>query len=157
VPAFPTPDTKTTTMDQILVGSDHAGFELKAYLKAALDKQGIQVIDVGCSSEDSCDYPDFAREVCSRILSGQASRGILICGTGLGMSMAANRFPGIRAALCTTEFHARMSRAHNDSNVLVIGGRVTGGELALWIMKTWLETPFEGGRHQRRVELIDRE
>jgi ribose 5-phosphate isomerase B len=142
-------------MKSILLGSDHAGFALKALLKNALESDGYNVADVGCADEKSCDYPVFARQLCERILSAEASRGILICGTGLGMSMAANRYRGIRAALCTTEFHARMSRAHNDSNVLVMGGRVTGSELALAILKTWLETPFEGDRHQRRINLIE--
>jgi ribose 5-phosphate isomerase B len=141
-------------MDKLLIGSDHAGFELKKFLKEYLEQQGYSVVDVGCDSEASCDYPVYAEEACSRIQRGDASRAILICGTGLGMSMAANRFQGIRAALCTTEFHAKMSRAHNDSNVLVIGGRVTGKELALAILKTWLETPFDGGRHQRRIDLF---
>ena len=142
-------------METILIGSDHAGFPLKIFLKGYLERQGLSVVDVGCESKESCDYPDYAREVCRRIMHGEASRGILICGTGLGMCMAANRFPGIRAALCTTEFHAKMGRAHNDSNVLALGGRVTGEELALSILKTWLETGFEGGRHQRRIDLID--
>lgn len=142
-------------MKKILIGSDHAGFGLKTYLKEKLESEGISVVDVGCDEETSCDYPEFARAVCEKILKGEVDRGILICGTGLGMSIAANRYSGIRAALCTTEFHARMSRAHNDSNVLVIGGRVTGPELALSILKTWLATPFEGGRHQRRIDLIE--
>jgi ribose 5-phosphate isomerase B len=141
-------------METVIIGSDHAGFGLKAFLKEKLEQEGISVIDVGCEAETSCDYPEFARMLCEKLQDGTASRGILICGTGLGMSMAANRFPGIRAALCTTEFHARMSRAHNDSNVLVIGGRVTGSELALAILKTWLNTPFEGGRHQRRIDQL---
>lgn len=142
-------------MKRVLIGSDHAGFDLKTFLKEYLEKEGYSVVDVGCDSEMSCDYPGYAQNLCSRIRRGDVSRGILICGTGLGMSMAANRFEGIRAALCTTEFHARMSRAHNDSNVLVIGGRVTGRELALAILKTWLETPFEGGRHQKRIDMIE--
>ncbi len=142
-------------MEAILIGSDHAGFALKAHLKDYLGDQSLPVIDVGCASKESCDYPVFAQDVCKRIMRGDASRGILICGTGLGMSMAANRHSGIRAALCTTEFHARMSRLHNDSNVLVLGGRVTGEELALSILKVWLETPFEGGRHQRRLDLLE--
>ncbi len=142
-------------METVLIGSDHAGFQLKRFLITDLEKMGISVKDVGCDSEDSCDYPTFAQDLCRRIGQGEASRGILICGTGLGMCMAANRFPGIRAALCTTEYQARMSRAHNDSNVLVMGGRVTGQELALCILKAWLETPFESGRHQRRLNLID--
>ncbi|MBI5250213.1 MAG: ribose 5-phosphate isomerase B [Desulfomonile tiedjei] len=142
-------------MKPILMGSDHAGFPLKNLLMEALTSEGTPVLDVGCGDETSCDYPVFARELCERILSGQASRGILICGTGIGMSIAANRYHGIRAALCTTEFHARMSRAHNDSNVLIIGGRVTGSELALAILKVWMSTPFEGERHQRRIDLIE--
>lgn len=141
-------------MEAVVIGSDHAGFGLKTFLKEKMEEEGIPVIDVGCEKETSCDYPEFAHRLCKKIQEGQASRGILICGTGLGMSMAANRFQGIRAALCTTEYHARMSRAHNDSNVLVIGGRVTGPELALSILTTWLNTPFEGGRHQRRIDLF---
>jgi ribose 5-phosphate isomerase B len=142
-------------MKSILIGSDHAGFALKTLLKQALQNDGYDPIDIGCEKENSCDYPVFARELCEGILSGRASRGILVCGTGLGMSIAANRYKGIRAALCTTEYHARMSRAHNDSNVLVLGGRITGPELALAILKAWLETPFEGERHQRRINLIE--
>jgi len=142
-------------MQKILVGSDHAGFDLKRVVTDFLEKASFSVVDVGCHSEASCDYPDYAQALCHRIANGEADRGVLICGTGLGMCIAANRFQGIRAALCTTEFHARMSRAHNDSNVLVLGGRVTGVELALAILKAWLETPFEGGRHQRRVDRIE--
>jgi ribose 5-phosphate isomerase B len=143
-------------MEKILMGSDHAGFGLKTFLAAHLRREGLQVVDVGCMEETSCDYPEMAQDLCNRILAGEAPRGVLICGTGLGMCMAANRFDGIRAALCTTEFHARMSRSHNDANVLVLGGRVIGPELALSILNVWLETPFEGGRHQRRVDLIDK-
>ncbi len=142
-------------MQSILMGSDHAGFAMKTFLKSYLEKQKMSVIDVGCTSAESCDYPIDAQEVCRRILKGEAGRGILICGTGLGMSITANRNPGIRAALCATEFHAKMSRLHNNSNVLVLGGRVTGEELALSILKVWLDTDFEGGRHQRRLGLID--
>jgi len=143
-------------VETILVGSDHAGFGLKNFLKEVLHQEGVSVADVGCHSEASCDYPDFAQDLCARIQRGEASRGLLICGTGLGMSITANRMRGIRAALCTTEYHARMSRAHNDSNVLVLGGRITGTELARAILKTWLETPFEGERHKRRIDLIER-
>lgn len=142
-------------MEVILIGSDHAGFELKTVVKHYLDQSGYTVVDVGCHDSASYDYPEYAGALCRKIQTGEASRGILICGTGLGMSISANRFRGIRAALCTTEFHARMSRAHNDSNVLVLGGRITGPEPALDILKVWLQTPFEGGRHQRRVALID--
>jgi ribose 5-phosphate isomerase B len=142
-------------METILIGSDHAGFSLKTFLKEVMEQDGLQIVDVGCAADISCDYPDYARSLCERILSGEAARGILICGTGLGMSMAANRFSGIRAALCTSEYQARMSRAHNDANVLIIGGRVTGVEVALSILRAWLETPFEGGRHQRRIDRIE--
>lgn len=142
--------------DTILIASDHAGLALKKFLISELDKIGIKLIDLGCYEETSCDYPEFAQALCHEITFGQAQMGILICGTGLGMSMTANRFKGIRAALCTTEFHARMSKAHNNANVLVLGGRVTGTELALSITKERLTTSFEGGRHQRRVDLMDK-
>jgi ribose 5-phosphate isomerase B len=142
-------------METILIGSDHAGFSLKTFLKEVMEQDGLQVVDVGCAADISCDYPDYARLLCERIQSGEAPRGVLICGTGLGMSMAANRFRGIRAALCTSEYQARMSRAHNDANVLIIGGRVTGVEMAVSILRTWLETSFEGGRHQRRIDRIE--
>jgi ribose 5-phosphate isomerase B len=142
-------------MEPVLIASDHAGYGLKHLLVNYLEDRGIEVFDLGCDDEISCDYPKFAQELCGKIREGSANRGILICGTGLGMSMAANRFPGIRAALCTTEFHARMSRSHNDSNVLVLGSRITAIELAQSIVNAWLETPFEGGRHQRRVDLLD--
>jgi ribose 5-phosphate isomerase B len=142
-------------MEKILIGSDHAGFSLKTFLKEVMEQDGLQVVDVGCAADISCDYPDYARLLCERIQSGEADRGVLICGTGLGMSMAANRFRGIRAALCTSEYQARMSRAHNDANVLIIGGRVTGVEVALSILRSWLETSFEGGRHQRRIDRIE--
>jgi ribose 5-phosphate isomerase B len=142
-------------METILIGSDHAGFSLKTFLKEVMEQDGLQVVDVGCAADISCDYPDYARLLCERIQSGEAPRGVLICGTGLGMSMAANRFRGIRAALCTSEYQARMSRAHNDANVLIIGGRITGVEIALSILRTWLETSFEGGRHQRRIDRIE--
>lgn len=142
-------------MEKVLIGSDHAGFSLKTFLKEVMEQDGLQVVDVGCAADISCDYPDYARLLCERIQTGEADRGVLICGTGLGMSMAANRFRGIRAALCTSEYQARMSRAHNDANVLIIGGRVTGVEVALSILRTWLETSFEGGRHQRRIDRIE--
>ncbi len=152
---MPPVSTGLKVMEAMLVGSDHAGFALKTFLLNILKERGIPVKDVGCHSEKSCDYPEFARELCERIQRGEASRGMLICGTGLGMSIAANRFKGIRAALCTTEFHARMSRAHNDSNVLILGGRVTGSALARSILETWLETPFDGERHKRRLDLME--
>ncbi len=140
----------------VLIGADHAGFQLKEHIKAYLLKQQINALDVGTYSEESCDYPLIAHELCSRLMNGEAPRGILICGTGLGMSITANRHRGIRAALCTCEYHARMSRAHNNSNILVLGSRVTGSDLAISILQAWMETPFDGGRHARRVEYIEK-
>jgi len=139
---------------KIALGSDHAGFPLKEKIKEFLEKEGYEVIDLGTNSPNSTHYPIFAKAVAQSVISGEAQRGILICGTGIGMSITANKFPGIRAALCTNEYMARMSRLHNDSNVLCLGERVLGVELALSIVKVWLETPFEGGRHLKRVELI---
>jgi len=127
---------------------------LKADLKAYLLELGFEIEDVGTSGPTSVDYPDFGRQVASQISEGRFTRGILLCGTGLGMSMVANRYPGVRAALCHDLFGAAMSRKHNDANILVIGGRVTGDILARAIVKTWLETPFEGGRHQRRLDMF---
>ena len=141
---------------RIVIGCDHAAFRLKETLKAAMEAQGIAVTDVGTHSEASMDYPDTGKVVAQKISSGEFDRGILICGTGLGMSMVANKFPHVRAALCNDLFSAAMSRRHNDANILVLGGRVIGDVLALEILKTWLETPFEGGRHQRRLDLFDR-
>lgn len=142
-------------MSRVLIGSDHAGFCLKTIVKDWLIKSGYEITDVGCFSESSCDYPVFARDLCEQIQTNTASLGILICGTGLGMSMAANRCKGIRAALCANEYQARMSRAHNDANVLCLGARVLGQDLALSILEVWLKTEFEGGRHKRRVDIIE--
>ncbi len=140
---------------KIALGADHAGFELKEKIKKFLQDAGHEVLDLGCHSTDSVDYPVYGAKVAKAVLQGEAERGILVCGTGLGMSMVANRFPGIRAALCHELFTARMSRLHNDANVLVLGGRVIGDVLALEMVKVFLETPFEGGRHLRRVNQID--
>jgi ribose 5-phosphate isomerase B len=140
----------------IAIANDHGGTELKRYLVEQLQgREGIRIVDLGVADLQSVDYPAYAQQVCAALRSGAAERGILICGTGLGMSMAANRFPGIRAALCHDEFTARLSRQHNDANVLVLGGRVTGAALAAAILEVWLATSFEGGRHQRRIELMD--
>jgi ribose 5-phosphate isomerase B len=138
----------------IVVGSDHAGVELKQAIDALLKSLGYEVADVGTMSEDSVDYPDFASQVAENVASGRSERGIAICGTGIGMSMVANKYPGVRAALCHDSFTARMSRLHNDANILVLGGRVTGRDVALEIVKQWLATPFEGGRHKRRLDKI---
>ncbi len=140
---------------RVVLGADHAGYLLKEKVKDWLKAEGYPVLDVGCSSCESVDYPVYGVEAVKRILSGEAERGILVCGTGLGMSMVANRFPGIRAALCYEPFGAKMSRLHNDANVLVLGGRVMGEALALEVVKVFLETPFEGGRHERRIRLLD--
>ena len=139
----------------IIIGSDHAAYPLKEKVKACIIETGIDVEDVGTYSEDSVDYSDFGIKVASMVSAGKFERGILLCGTGLGMSMVANRFPHVRAALCSDLFSAIMSRRHNNSNILVMGGRVTGEALALEIVKVWLETPFDGGRHQLRLEKFD--
>lgn len=139
----------------LIIGSDHAGFELKEKIATYLVAQKIPVQDVGTSGTDSVDYPDFGIQVATAVSRGEYKRGILICGTGIGMSMVANKFPHVRAALCGGLFGAIMSRRHNDANVLVLGGRVTGDALALEMVRMWLETPFEGGRHQTRLAKFD--
>lgn len=139
---------------KIAVGSDHGGYALKQDVVRYLAGGGHEVKDVGSVSEDSVDYPDFAERVCVEVKEGRSTRGILICGTGIGMSMAANRHRQIRAALCHEAFTARMSRKHNDANVLCLGGRVLGPSLALDIVQVWLETEFAGGRHLRRISMM---
>ena len=139
----------------VALGCDHAGVELKAELLALLKELGIEHKDFGTNGPESVDYPDFGERVSLAVSKGEIDRGILICGTGIGMSIVANKFPGVRAALCSDPFSALMSRLHNDANVLVIGGRVTGTDLAKEIVKTWLETPFEGGRHLLRLDKIN--
>ncbi len=136
----------------VIIGSDHAAFELKEKIKAFLVGKGIPVEDVGTSGTESVDYPDYGKQVASQVSAGRFPRGILLCGTGLGMSMVANRFPGVRAALCHDLFGAMMARKHNDANILVLGGRVTGDILAVEIVTAWLQTPFENGRHQNRLD-----
>ena len=140
---------------QIVISSDHAGVSLKQYIREHLEKKGFKVVDVGPDSTASVDYPLYARIVCERVLAAQDILGILICGTGIGMSIAANRFKGIRAAVCLNEYHARMSREHNNANVLCLGERVVGPGLALGLVDAFVEFEFEGGRHQRRLDLID--
>lgn len=138
----------------IAFGCDHGGYTLKKDIVALLEQSGHTVLDMGCFSEDSVDYPDFAAAVCATLLDSRAQRGILVCGTGIGMSIAANRHPHIRAALCHEAFTARMSREHNDANVLCLGARVLGIGIVLDIVKTWLITEFAGGRHLRRITLM---
>ncbi|GAB6877639.1 ribose 5-phosphate isomerase B [Thermaerobacter litoralis] len=139
---------------RVAIGSDHAGFDLKGDLIAFMEERGIQVIDVGTHQRSSCDYPDFARAACLKVVEGEADRAVLICGTGIGMAIAANKIPGIRAACCTEPYSARLTRQDNDSNVLTLGARVVGPGMAREILATWLETPFAGGRHQRRIDKI---
>jgi ribose 5-phosphate isomerase B len=139
---------------KVAIGSDHAGVELKEQLTKLLEKMGIEHLDEGTNTPDSVDYPDFGEKVSMAVASGKVDRGILICGTGIGMSIVANKIKGIRAALCSETFSARMSRLHNDANVLVLGGRVTGMALAEDITRVWLETPFDGGRHAKRLDKI---
>jgi ribose 5-phosphate isomerase B len=140
----------------VIIGCDHAAVEMKDKIKDFLQSRQIEVEDVGTHGSESVDYPDFGAKVASAVSEGRHRRGILLCGTGLGMSMVANRFPGVRAALCNDLFSAAMARRHNDANILVLGGRVLGDVLALEIVQTWLTTPFEGGRHQKRLDRFNR-
>jgi ribose 5-phosphate isomerase B len=139
----------------IVIASDHAGVELKARLVAAARAAGHEVADLGPADTGSVDYPDFAHRVAAAVAAGEAERGVLICGTGIGMSMTANRHPGVRAALCHDAFTAEMARRHNDANVLCLGARVTGAGVAEQVLTVFLTTGFEGGRHQRRVARIE--
>jgi ribose 5-phosphate isomerase B len=140
---------------KIIIGSDHAAFQMKEIVKKYLMQNGYEVSDQGPQDANSVDYPDFGVKVAASVASGEYARGILMCGTGIGMSMVANRFPHVRAALCGDTFSAAMSRQHNDANILVMGGRMIGDVLALEIVKVWLETAFEGGRHQKRIDKFD--
>ncbi len=137
---------------EIAIGSDHGGYDLKEEIKELLDERGIEYKDFGTDSTDSVDYPDYASLVSKAVAAEEYDRGILICGTGIGMSMAANKVPGIRAALCHDVFSARATREHNDANVLTMGSRVIGSELARAIVNAWLDAEFDGGRHQRRID-----
>jgi ribose 5-phosphate isomerase B len=140
---------------KLAIGADHGGYILKKEIVDFLSKIGnIEVTDYGTSGPESVDYPDYGRKVSEAVSNGAVDRGILICGTGIGMSIVANRFPHVRAALCHDNFTARMSRLHNDANVLVMGERVIGKGVALEIVKTWLDTEFAGGRHQKRLDKI---
>ena len=142
-------------MEKLLaIGCDHGGYELKKEILAYLEKEGVACKDFGCDSTESVNYPVYAKKVCEAIQSGECWRGILVCGTGIGMSMAANKHKGIRAACCENTFSARFTRMHNDANVLCLGGRVVGAGLALDMVKLFLETEFEGGRHAQRVAMI---
>lgn len=138
----------------IALGCDHGGFALMREVIKYLDEHSLPYKNFGTFSEDSCDYPAIAEPVARAVAAGECERGILICGTGIGMSIAANKIPGIRAALCADTFSAEMTRRHNDANILVLGARVTGTGLALHILDAFLKTPFDGGRHARRVEML---
>ncbi len=144
------------TLNPIIIGCDHAAYPLKEKVKDFLAGKGYSVEDVGAYSESSVDYPEFGVRVAAQVSTGKYRRGILLCGTGIGMSMVANKFQNVRAALCTEPFAARMSRQHNDANILVLGGRILGETMALETVETWLRTPFEGDRHQRRLTMFDR-
>ncbi|CAK7049117.1 ribose 5-phosphate isomerase B [Tissierella sp. P1] len=139
---------------KIGIGSDHGGFELKEYIKEYLDREGISYIDYGTNSIESVDYPDYGKKVSEAVVSKEVDKAIVICGTGIGISIACNKVKGIRCALCGDTYSARMSREHNDANILALGGRVIGRDLALEIVSIWLKTQFEGGRHEKRVEKI---
>ncbi|MCU0554473.1 MAG: ribose 5-phosphate isomerase B [Syntrophales bacterium] len=138
----------------IIIGADHAGYALKEAVKAELSAAGRRLVDAGTRGEESVDYPDFGVLAAEGVSSGRFERGILVCGSGVGMAIVANKFPGVRAALCLDEETARLSRQHNDSNVLVLAGRKTDPDTAGRIARVWLETPFEGGRHQKRLDKI---
>lgn len=140
---------------KIAIGADHAGYDLKEFLKNYLITKGIEVIDKGAYSLESVDYPTFAKSVSNSILEKEADLGILVCGTGIGISISANRHKGIRAALCTNSTMAKLTRQHNDANILVLGSRMTGDILAIDILESFLETEFEGGRHLNRINAIE--
>ena len=138
----------------IAVASDHAGLPLKREIMKLLDERGLECRDYGTFTEESCDYPAFGEAAARAVASGECERGILFCGTGIGISLAANKVRGIRCAVCSEPYSARMSRLHNDANMLALGARVVGVDLARMIVETWLDADFEGGRHSRRVEMI---
>ena len=140
---------------KVAIGSDHGGFNYKEQIIEYLKSRNIPYYDVGTHTREACDYPDVARKVAELVISGQANRGILVCGPGIGMPIAANKVKGIRAALCGDTYSARVSRAHNNANILCLGERVIGEHLALDIVDIWLKTGFEGGRHKRRVDIIE--
>lgn len=139
---------------KIALAADHGGYELKEKVKVHLQQKGIELLDLGCNIGDSVDYPNYGKACGEAVMNGEADSGIVICGTGIGISIAANKVKGIRCALCTSLFMAEMARKHNNANVLALGGRVLAPELALDIVDVFLTTEFEGGRHQRRVELL---
>ncbi|MGN0018993.1 MAG: ribose 5-phosphate isomerase B [Candidatus Gastranaerophilaceae bacterium] len=144
-------------MTKIAIGSDHGGFNLKNTIKKHLENKGYEVQDFGTYSTDSCDYPVYAKAVAKSVAKGENEKGIIVCGSGIGVSIAANKVKGIRAALCHESHSAMLSRLHNNANVLCLGERITGESLALDIVDTWLKSEYEGGRHQKRIDMLDEE
>jgi ribose 5-phosphate isomerase B len=147
---------KTMTTKKIAIGSDHAGYEGKESAKRVLASLGCEVVDLGAAGTESVDYPDFGAAVGRAVASGEAERGVLMCGSGIGISIAANKIPGVRAAVCWNEETARLARQHNDANVLCIGARFIDPDLAARMIRAFVETDFDGGRHQQRVDKISR-
>lgn len=145
------------TIKKIGVGSDHAGVNLKNKIAEFLKEKGYEVTDYGTNSTESCDYPVYAKAVAKSVANGENERGIICCGSGIGVSIAANKVKGVRAVLAHEPYSAMLSRLHNDANVLCLGERITGESLALDIVETWLHSEYEGGRHQRRVDMLDAE
>lgn len=139
---------------KIGIGSDHGGFELKEHIKDYFEKEGIDYLDYGTNSLDSVDYPDYGRKLAEGVISGEVDKGIAICGTGIGISIACNKVKGIRCALCGDTYSARMSVEHNNANIMALGGRVIGKDLAIEIVSVWIKSQFQGGRHERRVNKI---
>lgn len=140
---------------KIAMSCDHGGLELKESIKKYLEEQGIEILDLGTNTTDSVDYPEYGKACGEAVASGKAERGIVCCGTGIGISIAANKVKGVRCALCTDAHMAEMTRKHNDANILAMGGRIIDVETAKNITQTWLDTEFEGGRHQRRVDMLN--
>jgi len=140
---------------KISLGCDHGGYQLKEAIKTHLEKKGHEILDFGCYSTESVNYPEFGKKAASAVVKKEADRGIVICGTGIGISIAANKVKGVRAALCTNTTMARLTREHNDANVLALGARMIGDVLALEMVDVFLETQFEGGRHQDRIDLLE--
>lgn len=144
-------------MTKIAIGSDHGGFNLKEKIKKYLEEKGFEVQDFGTYSTDSCDYPVYAKAVAKSVAKGENEKGIIVCGSGIGVSIAANKVKGVRAALCHESHSAMLSRLHNNANVLCLGERITGESLALDIVNVWLNSEYEGGRHQKRIDMLDEE
>jgi ribose 5-phosphate isomerase B len=140
---------------KIALASDHGGFDLKEFVKAHLTKRGLEICDLGTDSDKSVDYPVFARRCAEKLIAGEADLGILCCGTGIGVSIAANKIKGIRCAVCVNAFMGEMARRHNNANIIALGGRVLDPETAAEITDAWLDTEFEGGRHQRRIDMLE--